>query len=402
MPHFALSTDGVPSDSIVLADGSLWSHAATLGTYYKGESFTIDRDTIESFIKNFTLGYPQKVPVDYEHGTVSGATATGQPVPKAGDVLELKGVYAPTDLVGDVRQAAEKLARRAGAALDETKALGLWMRWRPTARALQMIKAGEYSELSLAFAGDHADNRTGASQGPALLSVALTNMPFLDSMMSVAASRRDGGRPAAPGSSGDRAMSNTMLLSAAAAIVGKAVATEEEAITQLTALQPELVRLRAFAKDVGAEIGEAEPAPAVEKIRGLKVDLATHVAEAERQKLARIDTQVESTLKAHEDRLTPATKPFFAKQLKAELVAGVALDKSETLTAIKALTPHTITTQKSGADGGTDLTQEQAHKAKTNELMTSDPEIVALAKTNPNAAQLRASAKAAEMLAPKA
>jgi hypothetical protein len=53
----------------VLSDGTLWTHAATLGTRYKQGFFTIDKATIENFIKVFKTGYPQKVCVDYEHSS---------------------------------------------------------------------------------------------------------------------------------------------------------------------------------------------------------------------------------------------------------------------------------------------------------------------------------------------
>jgi hypothetical protein len=57
----------------------MWSHAATLGTRYKNGFFTIDKPTIENFIRVFKTGYPQKVCVDYEHGDENDATDSGQP-----------------------------------------------------------------------------------------------------------------------------------------------------------------------------------------------------------------------------------------------------------------------------------------------------------------------------------
>jgi hypothetical protein len=40
----------IASDSLVAADGTIWSHAATLGTRFKGDTFTIDRPTVENFV----------------------------------------------------------------------------------------------------------------------------------------------------------------------------------------------------------------------------------------------------------------------------------------------------------------------------------------------------------------
>jgi phage I-like protein len=63
------------------------------------------------------------------------------------------------------------------------------MRWKPTARALAAIKAGEYTELSIAFDEDIPNNVDGEGQGFGLWAVALSTRPFLDDMLPVAASR---------------------------------------------------------------------------------------------------------------------------------------------------------------------------------------------------------------------
>src|SRR4051812_43542822 len=148
-------------DAPVMSDGTLWSHAATLGTRIKGSSFTIDHTTIDNFIRVFKTGYPQKIVVDYEHGTFNGATDAGQPVPAAGQVKELKGVYSATDLTGDLLATAKKLCEKVGRPLDDPRNFGLWMRWLPTARALQMVTQREYTELSIAFFNDLPHNVTG-------------------------------------------------------------------------------------------------------------------------------------------------------------------------------------------------------------------------------------------------
>jgi hypothetical protein len=140
----------------------------------------------------FTNGYPKKVPVDYEHASttddpeVRKLRAQGL-VPKAGDVVELRGVFSSEDFTGDLKSAAEKLSAQAQRPLDDPRNLGLWMRWKPTSRALNAIKAGEYTELSIAFDEDLPRNTDGAGQGPGLWAVALLNTPFLDDMLPVAA-----------------------------------------------------------------------------------------------------------------------------------------------------------------------------------------------------------------------
>jgi hypothetical protein len=72
-----VSSISLTNDPLVAADGTLWSHAATLGTRYKGEEFCIDRACVENFVKVFTSGYPQKIPVDYEHGSTTAIRKCG-------------------------------------------------------------------------------------------------------------------------------------------------------------------------------------------------------------------------------------------------------------------------------------------------------------------------------------
>jgi hypothetical protein len=379
------------SDGVMLADGTLWSHAATLGTRVKGEEFSIDRTTVENFVKVFTTGYPQKVPVDYDHASTSSdpeirkLRAQGK-VPKAGDVYELRGVFAAADFTGELKAAAEKLSAQARPprALDDARNYGLWMRWKPTAQALAAIKAGEYSELSITFDEDWPDNTTGAGQGPAIVAVALTNLPFLDDMLPVAASRHDPHDPAAAPdapsdspSTKDRAMTKLTVLSVVAAMLSKPVATEEEAITELTALQPEITKMREFRSVIGAELGEQDAVKAVAKIRELKAAEQTAKDEASKQKKAAIKTQVEATLKKYENRLTVPLRTMMANALTVELEADKKLEETETVKTLESLKPTGITgSQTSQADAGTDgLDDDELLDAKAKELIQSDPEV---------------------------
>jgi hypothetical protein len=166
-------------DSIVAADGSIWSHAATLGTRFKGSEFTIDQATIENFVRVFTSGYPRRCP-----STTSTARRTARR--RLGSRCRRRATCsscaACSPTAGLHRRAARggREARGQGRprSLDDPKNLGLWMRWKPTTRALGMIQEGEYSELSIAFGHDVPNNVDGKSQGPALLAVALTNLPL--------------------------------------------------------------------------------------------------------------------------------------------------------------------------------------------------------------------------------
>jgi hypothetical protein len=155
-------------------------------------------------VKVFTSGYPQKIPVDYDHGSTTAdpevrkLRVQGQ-VPKAGDVLELRGVFA-ADRVHRRSEGGRGKARRAGRPpLDDARNFGLWMRWKPTARALAAIKAGEYTELSIAFDDDIPHNTTAKGRarasGPSRSSTRRSSTTCFPSPHSA----RHGPRPAAPG-----------------------------------------------------------------------------------------------------------------------------------------------------------------------------------------------------------
>jgi phage I-like protein len=401
--HFAALTS-LAADSIVAADGTIWSHAATIGTRFKGTEFTIDKAAIENFKRVFETGYPQKVPVDYEHASTSAdpeirrLRAEGK-APKAGDVLELRGVYAVSDFTGELRAAAEKLAQKAQRPLEDPKNLGLWMRWKPTRRALGMIQDGEYTELSIAFDEDLADNLTGKGQGPGLVAVALLNLPFLDDMLPVAASRDLGGSPAAPGQ--ERiTMSKTTMLAAAAALFGKPVSDEDQAVVELTALQSELPRLREFSGAVGKELGESDPAKAVAKVRELTAAVARHEQAAKDAQATAIKTTVEATLKEHESKYVPAMRPMLERELTRELTEGKVAKDTDVVKALSAAPATGITGRSSGTDLGGDATgnMDERLDREAKSLLATDPELKELAKTDYSRALDRAQDMAAKKI----
>jgi phage I-like protein len=373
--HRLIALGAVQEDSIVAGDGTLWSHAATLGTRFKGSEFTIDQPTIENFVRVFTSGYPSKVPVDYEHGTTNGATDLGSPVPKAGDAVELRGVFKTADFTGDLRAAAEKLSAKAGRTLDDPKNLGLWMRWKPTTRALGMIQQGEYSELSIAFGHDVPNNVDGKSQGPALLAVALTNRPFLDDMLSVAASRDLGGSPAAPGKQENTMSTKITMLAAAAALFGKPMVDEDQVVAEITSLQSELPQLRQLATEVSAEVGETDRTKVGAKVKELKSKVATFELEARQAKEKAVKTTVDATLKEHESKFIPAMRPMLERELTREIGEGKEPKDTEVVKALTAAPPTGITKRASGADDGSssaDSGDDVKLDAKARELMNTD------------------------------
>lgn len=410
MAHRATACTRLTSEQLVAADGTIWSHAATLGTRIKGDEFTIDQAVIENFIRVFTSGYPSKVPVDYEHGTVNGATTTGQPVPKAGDVLELAGVFATSDFAGELKKTAEKLSELAGRPLDDPRNLGLWMRWKPTSRALGMIQGGEYSELSIAFA-PVPHNTTGKDQGEVLISVALTNLPFLDDMLPVAASMFAAtARPAAGDSAAtaqrEEHMTRTLtMLAAVAALAAKPVTNEEEAITELTAIQPEIKQLRALGAIVAKAFGgETDPAKVEAKITELSNAVTTHEKAAKDARALSIKTSVEATITKYEKRLTVPMRTLMSRNLTAELEAKpeVKVEETETVKALETMPDTGITERATGADVADPNASDSEKKqlSRVNELLANDSEIKELSRTKgEHAAYMRACEKAEEELA---
>jgi phage I-like protein len=381
-----LTVEGSTADPVMVGD-TLWSHAATLGRYKYGEQWiTLDRGMIESFVKNFSAGYPKKVPVDYEHG--SGIDSKGQPVPKAGDVLELRGVFAESDFTGDLKTAADKLAAKSGRSLSDSSSFGLWMRWRPLALSLAMVKAGEYTEHSIEFSEEYTSPLTGEKQGPTLFAVALTNRPFLDGMIPIAASRGSEPPPAAPAIPNKEprmAEANVRLLTAVAAITLAAAPTDEDqAEKQLSQAIPDINRMRTFAREVAVELGESEATPAVDKIKKLKAKVAEYELEAEKQKVKRVDATIATVFKDNENKLLPLTNPvmkFYVDGLRAELMAGKDLDKTDTMAAIKALKPHGITSQSSTGDEGKRApSDEDRLLSRAKEIRNTDEEVKELTR----------------------
>jgi phage I-like protein len=369
----------IASDSIVAADGTIWSHAATLGTRFKGDTFTIDQSVVQNFVNVFSNGYPKKVPVDYEHASttddpeVRKLRAQGL-VPKAGDVVELRGVFSSEDFTGDLKSAAEKLSAQAQRPLDDPRNLGLWMRWKPTSRALNAIKAGEYTELSIAFDEDLPRNTDGEGQGPGLWAVALLNTPFLDDMLPVAASRdphqASGTRSDADHSHGSPNMNQ-----------------------KLRALVP-------FRDVVAAEFSnEKDPAKIVGTIRELRASVAAAELAAKDAKTKELKATVDATMEKHKAKLTAPLRALMAAQLTTELGAGKKLEETDTVKALESMKSLGIFTQESSGDAGAAGTEDDEKlEAMAQELLREDPILRAKAAGDHYGAYMQALEKANRQL----
>lgn len=402
--HFVYAPDALAlaSDSVILSDGTIWTHAATLGTYVKGKKFSIDRGMIENCIKVFRDGFPQKIPVDYNHGftdndpAVRVARAKGE-VPKAGEVAELRGVFSVVDFTDELRTTAEKLATKRGRKLDDPKNFGLWMRWEPTPKALTAIRAKELTEVSIAVTDHCVSNTTGEDQGPAILAVGLVDRPHLDGMLAVAASQGDStpGDPGSTRSSTDEEHTMKNLLTSLAAVAGAPVANEDEGVVKVTELGQRITSLSGQVNSLtaintaltalAAELDESDPAKAVDKLRALKAENKRFSDEQAALKKARVDAQVAEVRQQFEKKVTPA---FFdnvcARQLRQELDSGkVKPEDTDTVKALKALPEHGITERASLGDAGgsgAGATGDDKAMAKVKEILNSNEEVKELRK----------------------
>jgi hypothetical protein len=376
-------------DTNIGDDGTLWSHAATLGTFFYGEAeFTLDAEMLQSFVGNFAAGYPKKVPVDYNHETTRKDVNRAL-VPftrRAGEVVEVAAVTDPAQLNAAMqKQVADETARRAKLggprALETVDPLGLWVRWQPTPNALAMVRDGEITEMSVTFFHDYPHNETGEGQGPTLVAVALTNTPFLDSMIPVAASRGAGGDPAVPGEeSPTMSTPNNRFATALAVLLGREFDTDDEAVTAAKTKVTELTRevdaakpKVQFATALSAELEESDPAKAVAAIRTLKASAKKATELEQKSKTEATAAKVEAVLLKHEKRI-PSVKAreMYAANLSRDLEAGQDLGKTDTEAVLATIPESAQLVRKSASDNGAEVTFDRQLDARIEELMAKE------------------------------
>lgn len=133
---------------------------AMVGTFYKGkQKFSITKADVATMAANFRKRGNGEVVMDYEHASEFPDVAAGGPIPAAGWIV---GIDPDPDDNGVV-----------------------WGSAKFTARARDMIAAGEYKYGSPALSWGARDKSTGDGQGLTLTSFALTNTPVLDRMPAI-------------------------------------------------------------------------------------------------------------------------------------------------------------------------------------------------------------------------
>jgi phage I-like protein len=166
-PYEVTMTDSGPRFAVLLgalADGAKRIPIAVVGKFSKGaQKFAITLQTLSDLVSNFRRR-PIDTEIDFEHASEFPEVAQGGPIPAAGWLTAVD---------------------------DAPDAQGiLWGLATFTARAAAMISAGEYRYISPVIDYGARDKHSGEAQGATLVSLALTNRPFLESLPALAMSAR--------------------------------------------------------------------------------------------------------------------------------------------------------------------------------------------------------------------
>jgi len=156
--------DGIELDpAVALTDTGepVWIQVAKSGSFYKGDHFELNESVFGQIVQNFNATVNHEVPVDFEHATEQQASEGSIPsegAPAQGWVKQLR--------------------------VQNGNLYGL-VEWGDLAR--EYIRGKKYKYISPAIVLQARDRNSGKPIGARLTSVALTNKPFLDGMLPVAA-----------------------------------------------------------------------------------------------------------------------------------------------------------------------------------------------------------------------
>jgi hypothetical protein len=190
-------------------------------------------------------------------------------------------------------------------------------------------------------------------------------------------------------------MTKLTVLSVAAAVLGKAIASEDDALIELNGLGPQLVELRAaqqFQNVLSAELdNEKDPVKAAAKIRELKSSVQQSQQAAAEQKKTAIKTSVDATLEKHKNKLTVPMRELMHGQLTTELEAGTKLEETKTVKALESMKSLSIFEQHASGDtGAAGAEDDDKLEATAQELLRNEPDLVAQAKGDSYGAYMKA------------
>jgi len=229
-----------------------WIQMAVEGTWegHTSGSFAFTQDVFRQIKANFDT-QKNPVPLTYEHPEM----AMGQPIPAAGWIHALS-----------------------------VRGNELWGHVEFSERAAAMVKAGEYRYCSVVVNFSQRNPRTGDPQGPTLLELGLTNVPFLDGMEPIRLSYR-AAVPPHPETTRKLSMDPTKAIMKVAKALGLDESASAEQLSQ--ALAGVIMQRDAMGED-GSQAADA-PSEEEEDEAQLSLD----AAEAETVK-ASIDTPVDA------------------------------------------------------------------------------------------------------------
>lgn len=297
---------------------------------HKSGELRFDRSFAEQIVRNFA-SYAGKVPADYNHGTEGAAVS-----PEAG---------IASGWVTDLRIEGDAVI----AYVD------------PTDRALSFVEAGEYRFASPTVHFDWVNPDTGKAQGPTLLSLALTNRPFIRGMRAVEIATFKDARASIPaGETSMETQPKTTQPPESPAMI--ALADHETAVKTL---KDELVSLTDRAVKAETELAS------------LKDELLTRDAKAD----------VEAAERA--GKVTPASRDQFLALRKSNLALFndivAVLPVAVKLDGPKGLDAPPAPTSLSDAEKGAKLTEAAEAIAKAENLSFRDA-LLKARDTNPDLA----------------
>lgn len=149
------------------SDGEVWIQLAKPGEFrgHGQGAFRLDSSVFSTLIDNFRANENGEIPIDFEHASEMPPQAGSIPfsgAPAQGWIRDLK--------------------------VQDGNLMAL-VKWGELAR--DYIRKGEYKYISPAIRWKSKDRKTGAERGATLTSAGLTNQPFLDGMMPLAASDKN-------------------------------------------------------------------------------------------------------------------------------------------------------------------------------------------------------------------
>jgi hypothetical protein len=310
----------------------VWNQLTKLGAFrgHPSGPFEITRMTNAEILRNFRATQNQKIPIDFEHASEQDPTAGA--IPTEG---------APAQ--GWIHD------------LDDRGVAGLWglVEWLEPARTY--VKQGKYKFFSPAIRFGAKDRVTGQPIGARMTSGALTNNPFLDGMMPLAASDRGAGRAV------DNMETIQMKLGEyefdAADVMPKlrlglfGTGTHQADMANAVECYDALCRLEAAYTDCVAEAPGAEPALVQNALKRLRESMNLGMGITVPEMIALVKQIVEHMIGEHVEDLHPDETPASSRDMRDTMDENVVkLRDAETKVVALTNEKATLETKVAGLE----------------------------------------------------